>query len=674
MIKTETFYEELVSQLKENENKQALVMGDYELTYGQMIQKIDTIAYYLVKKGLKKQDKVVIWSGTHPLWLCAYYAIMRAGGVAVILNANLSIGDAKPLVEFADTSFLIYGATHDMKGSQKEISILSNAFEICEDNMVCLLETDFEAEVEKMKPSFGDEDILAILNNIEIDSKDDAYIIYTSGTTSFPKAVTSSQIALVNLGVEITDAISNGRGDKAVLAVPLFHAYGIMVSWVYLSNGGTIYMTARVKSEDVAFEVEKHDVTDIWSVAVVYQGIIDDKDLCSKVAPKVKFCTIAGSYTTPVQFMRFEAGFYNAKFINMYGMTETSAAYVMTRPEDSVEIRYNTLGRAVSGVELEIWDKDRGFLPRGEVGEIVTRGFHLKNSYYKLPSEKQAVDEEGWLHSGDLGVIDDEGNLKIAGRIKDLIIKGGENLAPGEIEAEIMNASDNIKNCRVFAFYDRIYGENVAACVVVNDKGAFDENEIKKTLKTKIGSYKTPVYFFVFDEFPLNANGKIDQNRLRNDMLTRKCKAEYEKKLAIGVTIAEASMVSSEYVYVPTAGWLEEFSKSLGFSDTKAARIRHAVEETFYICNRNTTEENAKVIVRTICTDRFLRVGFTSESLKYSFEHKPDDAVNELIVFMMVDDFHTVTDENGAFYIQLDFEYEEFFDIAEFMVHHAIIR
>lgn len=673
-MKTQTFYEELSSQLKTSENKLALVMGDYELTYGQLIKKIDTIAYYLVKKGLKKQDKVVIWSGAHPLWLCAYYAIMRAGGVAVILNANLSVGDAKPLVEFADTAFLIYGATHDIKGTKKESPILENAFEISEDNMICLLETDFEAEVQTIKAANEDEDITTVLNEIEIDSKEDAYIIYTSGTTAFPKAVTSSQIALVNLGVEITNAIAKGRGDKAVMAVPLFHAYGIMVSWVYLSNGGTIYMPARVKSEDVAAEVEKHDATDIWSVAVVYQGIIDDKNLCEKVAPRVKFCTIAGSYTTPVQFMRFEAGLYNAKFVNMYGMTETSAAYVMTRPEDSVEIRYNTLGRAVDGVELEIWDKDRGFLPRGEVGEIVTRGFHLKNSYYKLPKDKQAVDDDGWLHSGDLGVIDDEGNLKIAGRIKDLIIKGGENLAPGEIEAEIMNTSDNIKNCRVFGFYDRIYGENVAACIVVNDKETFDEDEIKKTLKKKIGSYKTPVHFFVYDEFPLNANGKIDQNRLRNDMLTRKCKADLEKKLINGVTIAEASMVSSEYVYTPTAGWLEEFSKSLGFSDDKASRIRLAVEETFYICNRNSTEENAKVRLKMICTDRFLRVRFTSDSLKYSFEHKPSDAVNELIVFMMIDDFHTFTDENGDFYIQLDFEYEEYFDIAEFLMNHAVIR
>lgn len=671
-MKTQTFFGELSSQLKTSENKLALVMGEYELTYGQLIQKIDTIAYYLIKKGLKKQDKVVIWSGAHPLWLCAYYAIMRAGGVAVILNANLSVKDAKPLVEFADTSYVVYGATHDIKGVMDESSVLADEFGISKDNIICLLETDFEAEIQALNTT-GD-DITARLNDIEIDSKDDAYIIYTSGTTAFPKAVTSSQNALVNLGVEIANAISKGRGDKAVLGVPLFHAYGIMVSWVYLSNGGTIYMPPRVKADDIAAEVEKNDITDIWSVAVVYQGIIDDKELCAKVAPRVNFCTIAGSYTTPVQFMRFETGLYNAKFVNMYGMTETSAAYVMTRPEDSVEVRYNTLGRAVNGVELAIWDNDKGFLPKGEVGEIVTRGFHIKNSYYKLPQEKQAVDEDGWLHSGDLGVLDEDGNLKIAGRIKDLIIKGGENLAPGEIEAEVMNSSDNIKNCRVFGFYDRIYGENVAACVVVNNQEAFDEDEIKKALKKKIGSYKTPVYFFVYEEFPLNANGKIDQNRLRNDMLTRKYKVELEKRLVAGVTIAEASVASSSYVYTPTAGWLEEFSKSLGFSDDKASRIRLAVEETFYICNRNSTEDNAKVTLKIICTDRFLRVRFTSDSLKYSFEHKPSDAVNELIVFMMIDDFHTFIDENGEFYIQLDFEYEEYFDIAEFLMNHAIIR
>lgn len=659
-----TFFELLCEQIDENKDKPALVKGNNIVTYGQMLVKINKIASYLIQNGLKKNEKVVLWSGADPMWLCAYFGIIRAGGIAVILNANLSVKDAEPLVKFADTVFVMVGDTHDTKGETADIQILADAFKMPNDKIIGIYNTDFEAvSIEK------DE----VFEKVKLGNREDAYIIYTSGTTSFPKAVTSCQYALTNLGVRIVEAISKGKGDSAVMGVPLFHAYGIMVSWVYLSTGGTIYIPDRVKAEDVADVVVKYDVSDIWSVAVVYQGIIDSAEISAKVAAKVKFCTIAGSYTTPVQFMRFEAGLYNAKFINMYGMTETSAAYVMTRPEDSVKVRYNTLGKSVDGVEMRIWDKEKGFLPEGEVGEIVTRGFHIKNNYYKLPDDKQAIDEDGWLHSGDLGVLDSDGNLTIAGRIKDLIIKGGENLAPGEIESEILKTSDNIKNCRVFGYHDRVYGENIGACVVVDNQELFNEDDIKKTLKKTIGSYKTPAYFFVFDSFPLNANGKIDQNRLRNDMLTRKCKVDLEKMLINGFDLLDTSIVSSSYTYAPTAAWMEELSKALGFSNAKASKIRLAVEEMFYICHRNSSENNDRIILKVSCTDQFLRIAFSSDSLKYSFEHTEENSINELIVFKMVDDFHTIDTKDGRFYMQIDFAYEDYFDITEFLMHHEVI-
>ena len=340
--------------------------------------------------------------------------------------------------------------------------------------------------------------------------RDDAYIIYTSGTTAFPKAVLTSQYAITNVVRQLAKEISPIRGERAVRGVPLFHAYAIFVAWIYFSTGSTIIIPEALKADIIANIVEKEDASDLWSVATIYQGIIDNEELTKKVAPRVKICSIAGSYTSPVQFMRFETALYNTTFINLYGMTETSATYTLTRPNDDISIRYNTVGRPVDGIEAVAWDEERGIPSAGEVGEVITRGYHLKNSYYKLPPEKQAVDADGWLHSGDLGVFDEQGNLRIVGRIKDLIIKGGENLAPAEIEAQVMS-HPSIGACRIFGYKDRIYGENLGACVTISPGETFDEESLKKYMKQKVGSYKSPVYYFVFDEFPLNANGKVDQ-------------------------------------------------------------------------------------------------------------------------------------------------------------------
>ena len=209
-------------------DRDAIVMGDERVTYAQLTARLDRVAATLLSAGLKKGDKVVLWSVACPMWLIAYYGIIRAGGVAVVLNANLTLKDAVPLADFADTVMLLYGKTHDTAGTAAEAAGLAEAFHLDAGGVFSLAETDFE------QASFPLPDVSGW------DIHDDAYIIYTSGTTAFPKAVLTSQFGIVNAAAHLTEAISSRKGDRAVMAVPLFHAYGIMVSWIYLSNGGTI--------------------------------------------------------------------------------------------------------------------------------------------------------------------------------------------------------------------------------------------------------------------------------------------------------------------------------------------------------------------------------------------------------------------------------------------------
>ena len=313
-----SYFHILCEQAAAYPERDAVVMGEQRLSYAGFVKRIERIACGLIRHGLRKGDMVSLWAGASPDWLCCYYGIIHAGGVAVILNANLTVKDAAPLINYADSAMVLFGATHDLSGSHEEADMLAKVCGLPPERVIPL------GQIPTVEPFPVDRSAWSV--------HDDAYVIYTSGTTAFPKAVASSQYAIINSCARLAHAIHRDEGRRAVLAVPLFHAYGLMVSWIYLQHGGTILIPDRIKAADVADIVERENATDLWSVAVIYQGIIDNPLLKEQVAPRVELCTIAGSYTTPVQFVRYESNLNHAVFLNMYGMTETCAAWCLTRP------------------------------------------------------------------------------------------------------------------------------------------------------------------------------------------------------------------------------------------------------------------------------------------------------------------------------------------------------
>lgn len=658
----EKFYYDILSeQAQKAPDREAIIMGKTRLTYRQLLDKIDSVAATLLTMGLKKGEKVGLWASASPAWLYTYYGIIRAGGIALILNANLTLKDAEPLVTFAETTYMMFGKTHDIAGHADDAQTIADAFSLDATKCVSIVDKDF-SDAPSMVPDTTGWTV-----------RDDAYIIYTSGTTAFPKAVLTSQYAITNVVRQLAKEIRSIRGEKCLLGVPLFHAYAIFVSWIYLSNGATLILPEALKADVIAKLIEKEDATDLWSVATIYQGIIDKKELSAMVAPRVRICSIAGSYTSPVQFMRFETVLYNTTFINLYGMTETSATYTLTRPDDDVSIRYNTVGRAVDGIEAAAWDEEHGILPPGEVGEIITRGYHLKNSYFKLPPEKQAIDDDGWLHSGDLGVFDEQGNLRIVGRIKDLIIKGGENLAPAEIEAQVMS-HPSIGACRIFGYKDRIYGENLGACVTLAPGAEFDEEALKEYMKEKVGSYKSPVYYFVFKEFPLNANGKVDQRNLHIEMLRRLHRLILEDKLEKGIRIISMSIKNSTYNITPTAALFEECALNLGFSREKALIIRQAVEEILLMRVNETAEDIGDIAVSLDYMQNNLRITVTDSDMAIDSALEETRKMANAVLLCLVDDCSMKRLDNGKYQVMIDFAYDKDFDIKDFLMQHEPIR
>ena len=652
-----SYYDILEEQAAKNSDHEAIVMGNKKFTYGDLLKKVDQLAATLLSRGVKRGDKIALWSGTCPEWFCAYYGIIRSGGTVVILNANLMTKDVKPLVEFADTKFMIYGKTHDIEGTSADAEEIAKIFNLPAENCFSVTEYDF-SRASDIKPDTTGWDV-----------RDDAFIIYTSGTTAFPKAVVNSQYGAINIANQLLKAIAPITGEKGLMGAPLFHVYNLFTSGLYMLKGATLYLPEVIKADFIADLIAKEGITDIWSVAPIYQGIIDSPELTKKAAPNIRLCFIGGSYTSPVQLMRFENALYNSKFLDSYGMTEANGAYVVERPEDDVAIRYNTVGRAVDGVEVAVWDEEHGILPPGEVGEIITRGFHVKKSYYKLPPEKQAIDKDGWLHTGDLGIFDEHENLKIVGRIKDLIIKGGENLAPAEIEAQIMS-HPSIAACKVFGYKDRIYGENLGACVTLAPGEKFDEDDLRRYAKEKLGSYKSPVYYFVFDDFPLNANRKIDQLALHVEMLRRLHRLLISGKLDKGLQVISVSIKNSTYNITPVATMLEECALNLGFNPKKAAKIRQAVEETLIIFVTEMTEDVGNIDINLFYTHSCLRIIITDSNAVNEDERAEEIKLSSAIVLRLVDDCEKKILGDGKTQIRLDFTYDKDFDIKEFLMQH----
>jgi fatty-acyl-CoA synthase len=370
--------------------------------------------------------------------------------------------------------------------------------------------------------------------------------------------------------------------------------------------------------------------------------------------------------STPVQMMRLELQYANATFINMYGQSE-AAPLTMVRPSDMVEQRAQSVGQAINGLEIRISDGKGGFLPRGEIGEVVARGSNLMNGYDKLPKDKQPIDEDGWLHTGDLGLLDENGYLYLAGRIKDVIIRGGENISPSEIE-NALNQVDNIREAKVMGAPHPIYGESVEACITMTDGGkSFDQEAIKNALRKVIARFKVPSHIFLYDSFPLNVNGKLDQRALHADMLTRLLRLSVDEELAGGVTVFDVVVKNSGYAIVPVTSLVNELAASIGFSKRRAISIRLAVEEMLTERIMDAYSAAGDIRVRITLMPEWLRVSFSDSGAEYFIDKRRDTSMSAKIILKAVSNFYTDYPDGKPVYC-MDFLYEQDINIQEFLM------
>ena len=643
---------------REHPGRPAIVGSGGSCTYEELQKRIIGLANRLREMGVTKGSRAALWGYNSADWLTAFFAIVRAGGTAVLINYSMGSADAAELLRMTETQFLLCGENGETKKNPEAMRTLAGLAGIPEER--CLDLRPSSPELQAAYAGGGEEAVDASGEN------DTAFIIFTSGTTSRPKAVQISQRALTFDADAFNANISGYAGRSVCVAVPLFHILGLLMSYAYLCRGETVCLPANYKPETLIREIDANRISDMAAVGAVYLGLADAPDFEKNAAPHLHLCMIAGGMSTPVQMMRLELQYANATFINMYGQSE-AAPLTMVRPSDLVEKRAQTVGKAVEGVEIRISDGKGGFLPQGEIGEVIARGGNLMNGYQGLPREKQPIDEDGWLHTGDLGAFDAEGYLYLAGRIKDVIIRGGENISPSEVE-NALNQLENIREAKVMGAPHPIYGESVEACVTMTDGGkSFDPEALKAALRTKIARFKVPSHIFLYDRFPLNVNGKLDQRALHADLLNRLLRLSVDEELAGGVTVFDVVVRNSSYAIVPVTSLTCTLAEAVGFSRRRVMSISLAVEEMLTERITDAYSAAGDIRVRLTLMPEWLRISFSDDGAEYFIDKRRDTSMSAKIILKAVDDFHTDYPGGKPLYC-MDFVYENEFSIQDFMV------
>ena len=504
---------------------------DFRKTYSEFRDICDEAAKGLMAMGVKKGDHVAIWATNYPEWLITMFATAKIGAVMVTVNTNYKIFEVEYLLRQSDATTLIlldgfkdsnyvdimYELCPELKGSEpgklncKKLPFLKNLIYIGDEKRNGMFNF---SDLYKMAPSVDES--LRIDRQKSLDPHDVINMQYTSGTTGFPKGVMLTHYNVVNNGKSIGDCMNFTYEDRLCIPVPFFHCFGcVLAIMACVTHGTTMVPLDHYNPVKVMEILQEEKCTAVHGVPTMYIAMLEHPDF-SKYKFNLRTGIMAGS-PCPVKVMQQVVDLMGMTEITIsYGQTEASPVCTMTKTDDSIAKRVSTVGRALPFIECKIVDPETNLeVPNGIPGEFVARGYNIMKGYYKMPeASANAIDSDGWLHTGDIATKDDEGYYKITGRIKDMIIRGGENIYPKEIE-EFLYTHPMIKDVQVVGAPNKEYGEEICACIVLKEAGALSENDVKEYVKGHMARHKTPKYVMFLDEFPMTASGKIQKFKLR---------------------------------------------------------------------------------------------------------------------------------------------------------------
>ena len=491
-------------------------------SYEELDKEVDRLARGLLEEGVAKGDKVGLWMPNIPEWVVAYYAVARVGAVVVPMNTRYKtheleyiLDDSEATTLFAVDAFAridylqMIGEIRPKLPNLKHVVIVGAAGQTG---------TAYEEVVRSGRETVNDGTLVE--REAACDPTDNVFILYTSGTTGNPKGAMLSHHNIAKNAEQVTEVLHTTEEDVFLLAVPFFHCFGCVMGIAGSITWGAAMVPMQVFKPEEALElVERFGVSVLYGVPTMFVLELEEarkgkKDGSRYDVSSLRTGIMAGA-PCPVEVMRGTMNELGCNVSIAYGLTEASPVSTMTRFDDSIERRVETVGRALDGIEVKIADDDHKPVPTGEMGELACRGYNVMLGYYRAPEvTAQTIDEEGWLYSGDLATIDEEGYVQIVGRKKDMLICGGFNVYPAEIE-EYLFTHPKVQNVSVIGAADDVFGEVAAAYVIPREGQTIDPQEVVDFCVGEIANFKVPRYVVVVDAFPMTQSGKIQKFRLR---------------------------------------------------------------------------------------------------------------------------------------------------------------
>jgi fatty-acyl-CoA synthase len=505
---------------------------DYTRTYAEFRDDVDTFARSLIALGVKPGDHVAIWATNVPQWFITFWAATKIGAVLVTVNTAYKIYEAEYLLRQSDTHTLV------MIDGYKDSNYVEIIRELCPEletaepgKPLHIKRLPFLRNIitidSRVEGCLTWEDALSLAEKVPVEEvyrraaavhKDDVCNMqYTSGTTGFPKGVMLTHYNVVNNGKCIGDCMDFSTADRLLIHVPMFHCFGMVLGMTAAMTHGVTMSPIPYFSPRQSLDcINREKITAVHGVPTMFIAMMEHEDFEKTDFSHMRTGIMAGS-PCPIKVMQNVVDKMNCREITIvYGQTEASPGCTQSRVDDPLEIRVNTVGRALPGIECKIVDPETNKeLPPNTDGEFVVRGYNVMKGYYKMPeATAAAIDKDGWLHTGDLARVDENGYFKITGRIRDMIIRGGENIYPKEIE-DFIYTHPKVSDVQVIGVPDKQYGEEIMACVILKEGVTMTEDELKEFCRENMAKHKTPRYVAFVDEFPMNAAGKILKYKMR---------------------------------------------------------------------------------------------------------------------------------------------------------------
>ncbi|WP_353712779.1 AMP-binding protein [Arthrobacter sp. K5] len=505
-------------------------------SYTKLNDDVDRLARALLALGVVKGERVGIWSPNCAEWTILQYATAKIGAVLVNVNPSYRSHELEFVVKQNGMRMLV---TAPSDRNSDYVGMARQALAGCPDLRELVFLPDFDmdgldagvplgeqeltyAELLKRADAVGHSELKARMAGL--DPHDPINLQYTSGTTGFPKGATLTHHNILNNGYSIGELLNYTEHDRVVIPVPFYHCFGMVIGNLNaLSHGAATIIPGRGFTPAAALEaVQDFGGTALYGVPTMFIAELALPDFASYDLSTLRTGVMAGSLC-PIEVMNRVISEMNMKDVAIcYGMTETSPVSTMTRGGDTLQHRTETVGRTMPRLESKIVDLAGEVVERGVIGELCTRGYAVMQGYWNQPDKTaEAIDADGWMHTGDLARMDDDGYVVIEGRMKDMVIRGGENIYPREIE-EFLYTHPSIQDVQVIGVPDARYGEELMACIILKPGAEpLDAAAVAEFCRGKLAHYKVPRYVDVRDSFPMTVSGKVRKVEMREEAVAR---------------------------------------------------------------------------------------------------------------------------------------------------------